>query len=275
MKRIEHTIKQHRSPIFRVLARGRCANTVLLGRNWLVVSRLWACTPIPVHDLLWLLWLRRLLLLWWLLWWLVVSTGYALASSQPRLLLGVTGMCGRLSILRLRLIMVLLIVDGRRLLGRWLHILWLLLRRWWLSRRRLLVRCRRRSSVRRLGLWWNVRVLPRDVHAAITLTRAEPPLESTALLVLWRSVILRRLRGGLVVLRRLGLVGASHRIDGNLSCWVQSNSNAVRGRCAIWKFLLRDGNGFLAWSVTLRRRGRGGRRSRDRPLMRWDGTGVP
>ena len=250
MKWLDHTIKQYRSPIFRILTRGRCANTVLLGRNWLVVSGLWACTPIPVDDLLWLLWLRLLWLWLRLHWWLVVSTRYALASGQPWLLLGLTGVCGRLSILRLRLIMVLLIVNRGRLLGRRLHVVRLLLGRWRLGRGRLLVRCRRWSSVRRLGLWWDVRMLPRDIHATITLTRAEPPLESSALLILRRSVILGRLRGGLVVLRRLGLVDASHRIDGNLSRRVQSDSNAVRGRCAIRKFLLRDSDGFLACGVT-------------------------
>jgi len=186
MKGLEHTIKQYGSPILRILARGRCANPVLLGRNWWVVSRLQACTPIPVHDL-WLLRLRLLLLRLLLHWWLVVSTRYPLASGQPRLLLGVTGVRGRLSILRLRLIM--LIVNRGRLVGWWLHVV-RLLRWWWLGRRRLLVRRWRWSSVRRLGLWWDVQVLSRDIHATIALTCTEPPLESSALLILWRSVIL-------------------------------------------------------------------------------------
>jgi len=254
MKRSGHTIKQYRSAIFRILARGCCANTVLLGRNWLVESGLRAYAPIPIHDLLrllWLLLLRGLLLLRLLLHrWLVVSTRYALTSSQPCLLLGVTRVCGRLCILRLRLVMVLLVVNRGRLLSGWLHVVRLLLRRWRLSWRRLLVRCRRWSSVRRLGLWWNVRVLPGDIHAAITLTRTEPPLESSALWDLWRSLVLRRLRGGLVVLRRLGLVGASHGIDSNLSCRIQSNSNAVRGRCTIGEFLLRNSDRFLACGMT-------------------------
>ena len=232
MKRSVHTIEQDRSTILRVLARRSRADTVWLGLNWLVVRRLRAHTPIPIHNLLWLLWLLHR--------WLVVSTRHALAPNQPCLLLCVTRVWGWLSVPRLRLVM--LIVDRRRLLGGWLHIMWLLLRRRLLGRRRLLIRRWRWSSVRRLGLWWDVRVRPRDIHAAITLTRAEPPLESGALWILWWSMVLRLLRGGLAVLRRLRLVDISHRIDGNLSCWVQRDSDAVRGRCAIGEFLLRDGD---------------------------------
>jgi hypothetical protein len=198
---------------------------VLLGLNWLILHRLWAYGPIPVHDLLWLLWLLLLLRRW-----LVVSTRHALAPSYARLLLCVSRVRRRLSILRLRLVMV---IDRRRLLGGWLHILWLLLRRRLLGRRLLLVRYRRWSSVRRLGLWWEMRVLPGKIHTAITVARAEPPLESTALWILWRSVILRWLRGRLILLRGLGLIDVSHGIDGHLPCWVQSNSNAIRSRCAI------------------------------------------
>ena len=79
--------------------------------------------------------------------------------------------------------MVLLIVDWGRLLGGRLNVVWLL--RWrLLSRRWLLVRCRRRGPVRRLSLRWNVLVLPRDIYATITVAHTEPPLEPTALLVL-------------------------------------------------------------------------------------------
>lgn len=79
--------------------------------------------------------------------------------------------------------MVLLIVDWGRLLGGRLNVVWLL--RWrLLGRRWLLVRCRRRGSVRRLSLGRNVLVLPRDIYATITVAHTEPPLESTALLVL-------------------------------------------------------------------------------------------
>ena len=157
---------------------------MLLGLNRLVVYRLRASAPVPVHDLLWLL-LYRLL---------VISTRHALAPSQSLLLLllllCVSGVRRRLCVLWLRLVMVLLIVDRRRLLSGWLHILWLLWRWGLLGRRWLLVRGRRWGRVRRLGLWWDLGVLPSDIYTAITVTRAGPPLESSALLNLRRSVIL-------------------------------------------------------------------------------------
>ena len=96
----------------------------LLGLNGLVVHRLRASAPVPVHDLLWLL-LHRLL---------VISTRNALAPSQSLLLLRISGVHRRLSGLRLRLVMVSWIVD-RRLLSGWLHIPWLLWR-WRLLDRR-------------------------------------------------------------------------------------------------------------------------------------------
>lgn len=79
--------------------------------------------------------------------------------------------------------MVWLVVDWGRLLGGRLDVVRLL--RWrLLSRRWLLIRCRRRGPVRRLSLRWDVLVLPRYIYATITVTHTEPPLESTTLLVL-------------------------------------------------------------------------------------------
>lgn len=58
-------------------------------------------------------------------------------------------------------------------------------------------------------------LLPGNVRIAITVARAEPPLESAALLILRGRVKLCGLRRALVVLR-LGLVDISHRVDGHL-----------------------------------------------------------
>lgn len=196
----KRTIKQDGPAILCILASRGHADAMLLSLNGLVLYRLWARTPVPVNDLLWLL-LHRLL---------IISTRHTLAPNQSLWLLCVGGVCRGLGIVRLGLVVVLLIVDRRGLMIGWLHIVWLLLGWLLLNRGRLLVRYRWWGPIRRLGLCWDVRVLPSDVHAAVALTRAESPLESCALRILWWSGIWRRLGGRLIVLRGLGLVDTGH-----------------------------------------------------------------
>lgn len=180
LEHLKRTIEQDGPAILCILTSRSYTDAVLLGLDGLVMCRLWARTPVPINDLLWLLLYR----------WLVISTRHTLAPNQSLLLLCVSRVCGGLGIFRLRLVVVLLIVDRRGLLTGRLHIVRLLLRRRLLGRRWLLVRRRRWGPIRRLGLWWDVRVLPSDIYTTIALTCAESPLESSTLWILRRSVVL-------------------------------------------------------------------------------------